>query len=82
MDRIIAARVYGVREPEVPEERVKCDLCGLPYEMDRLTAVSEDQLLCPECYEIYAASARRHRVTRRRMKNRLEVIDYDAVRFV
>ena len=40
MDRIIAARVYGVREPDM-EERVKCDLCGLPYvqdiSMDNLT---------------------------------------------
>lgn len=82
MDRIIAARVYGVREPEPPEERVKCDLCGLPYVLDRLTAVSEDQLICPECYEIYAASVRRHRARKQRMKNRLEVIDCDTVRFV
>lgn len=76
MDRIIAARVYGVREPDM-EERVKCDLCGLPYALDKLTAVNEDQTLCPECYGIYAASARRQR-----MKNRLEIIDYDTIRFV
>lgn len=51
MDRIIAARVYGVREPEPPEERVKCDLCGLPYVLDRLTEY-RGRHLCTECLPI------------------------------
>lgn len=54
MDRIIAARVYGIWEPDIPMERVKCSLCGLPYTLDRLTAVNEDWLLCPECFNIHA----------------------------
>lgn len=51
MDRIIAARVYGVRDADMTEERVKCDLCGLPYEMDRLTEY-RGRHLCTECLPI------------------------------
>lgn len=82
MDKIAAVRaglIHAEHEQE-PDHRVPCSLCGIPCEPDKLTTVFEDQDLCPECFAILDRSRRRYRA--RRIKNRLENQDYDAIRIV
>lgn len=83
MDKLAAARAGLIFAEQWQEmfHRVPCSLCGMPCEPEKLTEASEDHVLCPECYEIYAASVRHYRA-RKRLKNRLEVMDYDAIRIV
>ena len=68
MDEVAAARAGVIRvvHEQGEDHRVPCSLCGMPCEPDRLTEVFEDQFLCPECYDIYAASVRRDRARKRR----------------
>lgn len=68
MDKLAAVRaglIHAERRQEA-DHRVPCSLCGMPCGPDRLTEVFEDQYLCPECYDIYAASVRRDRARKRR----------------
>lgn len=82
MDKLAAVRagLIHTEHRQEADHRVPCSLCGFPCEPDQLTEVFEDQYLCPECYDIYAASVRRDRA--RRDRKRMEDKDYDAIRVV
>ena len=82
MDKLAAARagLIHTEHRQEADHRVPCSLCGILCGPDELTEVFEDQYLCPECYDIYAASVRRDHA--RRSRKRMEDKDYDAIRIV